>query len=177
MAEAKPVTDAIDMLAGARTPSELAASHRSLLHSVRAARRKLAPHLGRLARAYTEAMDIMDTQRDAGVPFEERVKGLDGVLRQFWPQGRVWHYLCDRCDDTGLVMRVCRRGARCNGISTRTDGGMRMCAKDPDGEHEHDYGTACVCDKGLRFRQRPKPGPEDFTAAGQSKDFKRAGRR
>lgn len=130
-----------------------------------------------------DALRFMDEQKAAGVPLHERVKGLDGVLRSAWPQQRAWQYLCDRCDDTGLVMAVCRRGARCDGISTRTDHRgetpgkyQRLCAKHPESDYEHEYGTPCWCAAGAKFRDKPRPTPDDFKAAGKSKPMTPLGR-
>jgi hypothetical protein len=157
-------------------------AHEALQAAVPGLRRTARKTEGRLAEAYREAMQIMDRQKADGVPFMERMKGLDAVLRAVWPFTREWHYVCQECHDTGLVMLVCQRGNRCDGISTRTDGPnqqpgkyLRFCGKDPDGEYEHDYGRACYCSLGARFRSRPKPTPDDFQSAGKSK-FTRVGR-
>jgi len=170
-----PVTDALDQLAHAQTPAELAAAHRAVSTAVRATRRRKAKTFGRLASAYGEALEILDAQRAAGVPFEERIKGLEGLLRGVWPQTRPWHYACEACADTGLVLSVCRAGARCPGMSTR-DGKAyrRLCASDPESAYTHDFGRPCSCATGARFREKAKPTPEDFTAAGK---MTRVGRR
>jgi len=151
-------------------------AHEALRAAVSGKRRTARQTEGKLASAFREAMAIVDRQRDNGVPFLDRMNGLDAVLRQFWPFTREWKYVCRECNDTGLVMLVCQRGNRCDGISTRTDGPhqpagkyLRFCAKDPDGDYEHEYGRACYCGLGARFRQHPKPSPEDFQSAGKSK--------
>jgi len=170
-----PVTDAVDQLAQAQTPAELAAAHRAVTTAVRATRKAKTRAFGRLASAYGEALEILDAQRAAGVPFEERIQGLEEILRGVWPQTRPWHYLCPACSDTGLVLSVCRAGARCPGISTR-DGKAyrRLCATEPESAYEHAYGWPCACATGARFREKAKPTPEDFTAAGK---MTRVGRR
>lgn len=148
----------------------------ALRKSVRRKRKDAHKAEGKLGAAFVEAMKILDAQKAAGVPFLDRIRGLEQVLRHVWPQTREWHYLCEQCRDSGLVMHVCRKGARCDGISTRIDSPgarpgkyRRLCAQDPQSDYEHDYGTPCACDRGRRFREGPKPGPEDFTAAGKSK--------
>lgn len=165
-----------------RVVDAVRAAHEALRSAVSGKRKADRKTWGPLARAFGDAMQIMDRQKADGVPFIERLKGLDGVLRQFWPFTREWKYVCRECDDTGLVMLTCRRGSRCDGISTRTDGPFqqpgkyqRFCAKDPDGDYEHDYGRACYCSLGARFRQPPKPSPDDFQSAGRRK-FTRIGR-
>lgn len=179
-----PLYDALETLAKAQTPAELAAAHRTLRTSVKAKRMRAAKGLGRLATVYQEAMVIIDAQKASGVPFLERIRGLEEVLRAAWPKTRVWQFTCDRCADTGLVMAVCRRGDRCDGRSTRIDRAdqpagkyLRLCAKHPDSEYEHEYGTACFCALGARFRDKPKPKAEDFTAATQSKSMTKLGRK
>lgn len=145
-------------------------AHKLLQKAVPGIRRKAHQAEGRLAAAFLAAMDIVDQRAADGVPAPERYQGLEGVMRDAWPQVREWKYLCDRCDDTGLVMALCREGARCDGISTLTDPKKaRLCTKDPTGTYQHTYGTPCWCAKGDRFRNKPRPSAEDFTAAGKSK--------
>lgn len=118
--------------------------------------------LGNLANTYREAVKILDAQKAAGVPLLERLKGLESVLREAWPQTREWHYLCSVCGDVGLDMQ------RCSGDAT--------CGR-PRAHLKHDYGKPCWCPKGARFKDKPKPEPEDFAAAGKSKPMTRIGRR
>lgn len=148
----------------------------ALKKRVKKARKDAKKTEGKLATAFVDAIKILDAQKVAGVPFLERIKGLEGVLRAVWPQTREWHYGCTACHDSGLVMHVCKAGARCDGISTRIDSPgarpgkyRRLCAQDPQSTYEHEYGTPCFCDRGRRFREVPKLGAEDFTAAGKSK--------
>jgi len=149
------------------------------------AKRKAAHKVeGKVAAAFEAALKIVDQQKAAGVPFEERMRGLEGVLRAVWPQTRAWHYDCDACQDTGLVMHVCRRGARCNGISTRIDGPhsppgkyRRLCFTNAESDYEHDYGEPCFCKNGARFREKPPAKPDDFSDAGKAKSMTRIGRK
>lgn len=147
----------------------------ALKKSVKRKRREAHKAEGKLAAGFAEAMQIMDAQKAAGVPFAERVKGLEGVLRALWPHTREWHYLCHVCRDSGLAMHVCKKGARCDGISTRIDGPhgtpgkyRRLCAQDPQLDYTHEYGTPCSCEQGARFRAAA-PKAEDFSSAGKSK--------
>lgn len=91
----------------------------------------------------------------------EIAKSFEQVVRQVWPFTRAWNYLCEDCSDTGLFVWTCKKGQRCNGISTRTDGPKekpgkyrRLCAKDPDSDYEHTLGEPCSCVAGDRFRPR-----------------------
>jgi hypothetical protein len=151
---------------------------------VRRKRRTVQATDGKLVRAYIAAMDRYDAQKAAGVPFAERVQDLEEFVRAEWPFTRTWMTICAQCGDTGLVMATCRRGARCRGISTRTDSPgkqpgkyQRLCARDPDSDYEHTYGIPCACPKGTRFTTAPKPAAEDFVSAGKSKPMTRLGRR
>lgn len=125
---------------------------------------------GNLAQTFTIAMRQWDTQKADGVTVFERLRGLEASLRAAWPQGRErpWQALCADCDDYGLVM------ARCPGDVT--------CGPNPGTSHPrrphmpHDFGSACHCPKGDRFREKPAPTPDDFTAAGKTTKLQRLGR-
>jgi hypothetical protein len=149
----------------------------ALKKRVRKSRKDAHKTDGKLAAAFVEAMHILDAQKANGVPFAERIQGLDETLRHVWPFTRTWHYLCEACRDTGLVMHVCRLGARCDGISSRIDGPKgtpgkykRLCAQHPTSDYTHEYGIPCDCEKGRRFREpATRRGPDDFKDAGKSK--------
>lgn len=136
-------------------------AHDALRAAVPGLRRTARSTEGRLAAAYREAMRIMDAQKADGVPFLERLKGLDGVIRQFWPFTREWQYLCLGCRDCGLVIAECSGDTACG----------RHIPHQP-----HSFGTPCWCDKGKPFRPKAKPSPEDFQSAGKSKPMSRMGR-
>ncbi len=154
-----PVHRAVETLAHAETPQELIAAHQMVGRAVRASRRR-TPH-GRLATVYTEAMTLWDQLKVNGVSLEDRQRGLETVLREVWPQTRAWHYLCPACDDVGLAMVWCPGDVTCG----------RRTPHLP-----HDFGEPCVCPRGARFREKPKPTPDDFAAAGKQKRMTRVGR-
>jgi hypothetical protein len=119
---------------------------------------------GKLRAAYVEAMKFWDEQKANGVPFTDRVRALEGLLREVWPFTREWKFLCKTCDDTGLVIAVCAGDATCG----RTK---------PHGPH--DFGTPCWCSLGARFRPPQPPSPDDVEGAGKvkkSRTFARVGR-
>lgn len=166
----------LDQLASAKTPTELVKAHERATEAVRNRRRKAARQLGPLAQTYTAAMEQWDREKDDGVSKEDRIAHLETILRAAWPQTRAWHYLCEACRDTGLVIRVCRAGDRCSLVSM-LDPSKLLCAQDPD-TATHEYGVPChVCEKGKRFRPKPKETPEDFSHAGRSKPMTKIGRR
>jgi hypothetical protein len=153
----------------------LKAAHDLVRRSV--VRKRKAAHLteGGLASQFAEALDVMDAQKAAGVPFDERVKGLEGVLRASWPQTREWHYVCERCEDTGWWFRICTPELSCGrpfrlpGASGDDYTGRGRCSPG------HTYVQPCpTCEKGESRRRglmhQPRPAnPEDFTQAGKSK--------
>lgn len=181
--EPTPVESALHTLSEAATLPELIEAHRTLRRKIRASRLKQSSAFGPLATAYGEMVTLSDEMKANGATFEERQYGIDATLRQMWPFTRAWKYLCDRCNDTGLVMRICRDGDRCDGVSTRADSAFqpagkfaRLCTLSPD--YEHEYGQPCLCSLGSRFRERPKHESGDFSNAGRgSQKPTRVGRR
>lgn len=176
---------ALDALAQAHGSSELAAAFRGVQRHVRNVRRGDAKVHGRLSTAIIEAWDLRKKLKADGLSGAELDKGLEAVLRDFWPFTREWKFICADCHDSGFQVYVCRRGQRCSGISTRTDGPRetalhhrRICATNPESDYEHEYGQACFCARGERFRAKPKPEASDFTDAGKGKrsDLTRFGR-
>lgn len=161
--------DALTKLASAGSAQELRAAHKDARKAIGADRRKaLLKGTGVLARTLFEALDLRDRMKAEGASQAELDAFLETTVRETWPKGREWKYVCHDCDDTGLMMRVCRRGSRCPGISTRTDSPYdkpgkyhRLCAKDPLSDYEHSYGEPCSCAKGDRFRTKaPSPTRE-----------------
>ena len=101
---------------------------------------------GALATAFREAMRLVERMRADGASETERFAVLEQTLVDFWPKGRTWRYLCGACRDTGLV------------IHERVTNRLGVVV---------DEGVPCHCGKGQRFRDRPRRGAEDFTAAGK----------
>jgi len=147
--------------------------------------RRDEPAVGYLARVIMEALTERDRLKAEGASPEDLAEGFERVVRSVWPKSRdrSWKFLCDRCQDTGLEMRVCRPGDRCDGVSSRSDGRkepsgkyVRPCTTPSD--YEHEYGVACDCPKGQRFRA-PAPSPDDdFQGAtkGKARKMKTFGR-
>ncbi len=131
-----------------------------------------------LGKIVMEAVAYREKLKADGVESCDLDAGIEAVLRARWPKPwdrtAPWRYLCEECGDTGLVMLQCKPGRRCNGISTRTDGPgekpgkyTRLCVG--SASYEHDYGVACSCAKGERFRPRQTGPDEDFTSATKNK--------
>lgn len=124
-------------------------------------RRQAHREEGQLATAFREAMRIMDAQKADGVPFADRICGLDAALKSVWPFTREWKYLCQTCDDIGLELLDCDGKGRCGRTKLHLP---------------HSYGVPCWCQAGARYRVKPKPDPANFTDAGKSKQPTRVGR-
>lgn len=143
-----------------------------------------AEPLGILAQTYAEALRILDAQGAEGVSREERTAGLERTLRAAWPKGRVWHYLCEACQDTGWARGTCTAATPCgrpfrlppqtNKSGMKDSTGQGMCVGG------HDFVTPCpICPKGDTFRQRLKgePAEEEVTTAGRRRGgWSRVGR-
>ncbi len=119
--------------------------------------------MGDLADTIKAMLAERDHQRAAGASETELARNMEQSLRAALPQERPWKYLCRECDDTGLIIRTCRRGQRCDGIASRIDSSQdrpgkytRLCAKAPDSDYEHEYGEPCWCNAGNRFKARPQ---------------------
>jgi hypothetical protein len=118
----------------------------------------------KLAAAYKECLPILDAQKAAGVPFLERIKGLEAVLRQFWPFRAVHHFNCERCADYGLELHQC-------------DGEQHRCGLGKGKPHlPHEYGTPCWCVAGARFKARERTDQTMVEAAATVKKPTRFGR-
>lgn len=156
-----PIEQALDALSQAHGPVALAAAFRSLQGSIRQRRQAAQTEHGPLAQTYAAAMALWDGQKADGVTREDRLICLEKALRCAWPQVRAWKDLCQTCRDYGLKMVPCAGDATCG----RTHPHL-----------PHEFGTACWCPAGEKFRAKPKPTAEDFTAAGQS-NLTRVGRR
>jgi hypothetical protein len=116
---------------------------------------------GHLAQVFLTAMHIWDSDKALGVPRDARLHALEATLRQAWPQVREWKFLCPQCDDLGLEIRDCVGDATCGR---------------PKAHLAHTFGRPCWCALGTRFKDKPKPTAEDFTAAGRAKPMTRVGR-
>lgn len=95
---------------------------------------------GAVGGVYREALTYARRQFEAGVPQPDRVRALETLLRDVWPQVREWKYVCATCDDIG------RRVVACPGDPTC---GRRR----PHAAHE--FVVPCGCRFGDRFRRDP----------------------
>lgn len=144
---------ALDMLSAAHGPAQLAQAFARLRGTVRRERRAAAFTGGTLAQTFTAAMAIWDQDTANGVSRLDRLISLERTLRMAWPVTREWKYACKDCADYGLRMGTCPGDATCGRSKAH---------------YAHDFGTPCWCGNGARYRDKAKPTPADFTAAGKS---------
>ena len=155
------LTDALKTLSDAHGAKALIGAFASLQGQVKRARKAAKSQYGTLAQTFTAAMQIWDSQKADGVPKAERLAGLEKSLRAAWPQTRAWKFVCGTCDDVGLMFAECPGNDHCG----------RQKPHLP-----HIYGAPCFCSMGVKYRDKPKPEPSDFKAAGRSKPMARVGR-
>lgn len=168
--------DHLDALSRANSAAELAKAHRAATRAVLSNRRQAERQgVGVLARTIAEALKLRDEMKAGGASQAELDAFLENVVRQSWPFTREWKFLCSQCDDTGRVVMVCRKGARCDGRST-APGRMRLCAQDPTSDYEHEYASPCHCALGSRFTSRPKRVEDDLVKIGKVSKPTRFGR-
>ena len=121
------------------------------------------------------AIHTAGQMRGDGASQAEVTGAIEEAVRAVWPYTREWHYLCDACRDTGLVLHTCRTGARCSGISSRTDASgerpgkyRRLCALHPTSTYTHEYGVPCACGKGDRFRPKARSHSDELGEVGKT---------
>lgn len=152
------LTDALKTLSDAHGPHALVSAFHALQGNVRRLRKASQQQWGNLAQTYQEAMRLWDADKLAGVSRAERIARLEKSLRAAWPPAREWHYFCVACGDTGLELSEC--------------GGLSDCGR-TKAHLPHTYGRACLCAKGSKFSEKPKPEAADYKSAGFTKVGKR----
>lgn len=129
--------------------------HKDLRKAVWSNRKKAAAEDRPMTLLIRETFRIWDVMKANGESKADRIAYLATMLQQILIHGREWKYLCQQCDDYGLVISECD-GSPC-GVSQRR-------------HLPHSYGTACVCGKGRRFDPPAKDTyPEDFRSAGKTR--------
>ncbi len=149
----------------------------SVISGIFKARREAHKSEGVLAQTFRAAMAIWDAQKAQGVSEADRQKGLEQSLRAAWPQTREWHYLCQKCDDSGFVFGTCVSGSSCGrpfSLPQQHSDDWTGRGKCTEG---HVFAQPCWCSKGAGIRRmlekRPAPvSADDFTQAGRSKPTK-----
>jgi hypothetical protein len=115
---------------------------------------------GQLAATIREAVRLRSVMREQGATEEELAAMLEKTVRATWPFTREWHYLCDSCDDTGLI--------------------LKECPKLPCGRQNphlpHSYGEPCHCKNGLKFKGKQSDTGTEFTESTRGRKPGRFGR-
>jgi hypothetical protein len=95
-----------------------------------------------------ELCELAEDLRAQGQSPDRIEQTLEAHVRMRWPKGREWKFLCNACDDTGLLITM---------ETVRLYGEMLI-----------PMGRPCFCTLGNRFRKAP-PSEQDYTKAGQAK--------
>jgi len=107
-----------------------------------------------------------------GVSGIELERAFEQVVRDAWPKGREWFYICNSCDDTGWEYLQCPGDDTC-GPSTWRPAANMPCPHRPRKPHAaHSYVRVCFCAKGRELRQSPSGESADFSSATKSKPRK-----
>lgn len=100
---------------------------------------------------------------------------FEKIVRDAWPKGRDWHYVCTACEDSGWEYLECPGDETC-GPSTKRASSHLPCLNIPRKPHApHAYVRVCFCSKGQELRASLSPEP-DFSTATKSKPKKSFGR-
>lgn len=128
-----------------------------------------------------DVIEVRNALRDQGQTELEIARTTGRMLRERWPAEREWKYLCVDCGDTGWKFKHCTDRHHCGRpfhLHSRPSDdytGRGKCTAD------HAYMEPCRCTRGREIYEALRtPGRrsgEDFTQAGKTTDFKRAGRR
>lgn len=108
----------------------------------------------------------MQQRRDqlaAGATEAEAAHNLEQTIRACWPFTRVWHYLCDSCQDTGYRIWTCDGTRDCG------------CQKSFTAHYPHEFVEPCHCANGDRKRLKPAPETALATVGKVSRKMTRFG--
>ncbi len=122
-----------------------------------------------LSGTIAECLRLTAKMRQDGATPDEIHAYIEAVLRESWPKGRVWKYICDRCQDTGWEYFQCA-GSQVVGPSD--------CAR-TKAHLPHNYVEYCTCEKGNRMagaRAMAAPDALESVAKKPAKSFSKWGR-
>jgi len=108
-----------------------------------------------------DAIGYWHQLRANGASIADCTTSMEAVLRATLTVTREWKYLCNHCDDVGLVISECPGDATCGRARPHLP---------------HSLGTPCWCPLGNKFRDKGPAPPEDFAQAGRVKKPTRFGR-
>jgi hypothetical protein len=131
----------------------LGRAHAQLRKAVYPARKQARAEMGHLAHLGAATFEILDRMKANGENFEARCAYLEGILRQILCHGRAWKYLCQQCDDRGLMLSDCPGNDTCGRSKPHL---------------AHTFGRPCHCAKGRQFEKPRDAFPEDYTQAGKT---------
>lgn len=142
------------MSAEVQTPAEMRAAAREKRHEFSRSKP------GVFSRVMLAAMELFRKMREAGVSFEDGVKGIEAEMRGSWPGHTSKFTLCAGCDGTGYRETWCTQQMRC----------ARPNHAHAEAEYSHPYVVPCECADGDRMRGRSSvPAEEQLAAVGRRK--------
>lgn len=110
--------------------------------------------------------------REQGFDGEDLDLAFEKTVRDAWPKGREWFYICTACNDTGWEQLECLGGEAVCGPSTYQPAPNMPCPKRPrrNPHAAHSYVRQCFCDKGRSLKSSESAG--DFSQATKAKPRK-----
>ncbi len=118
------------------------------------------------------ALHEREKLKEQGFAGADLDKAFEKVVRDAWPKGREWFYLCTACEDTGWEYLSCPGDSTC-GPSTWRAAAHMPCPNRPRKPHAaHSYVRVCFCAKGQELKAAPLGYNEDFSSATKSKPKK-----
>ncbi len=127
-----------------------------------------------LSKTILDALRERERLKSEGITGEALEAHFEQVVRDAWPKGREWFYICNACDDTGWEYLQCPGDDTC-GPSTWRPAANMPCPHRPRKPHApHPYVRTCFCAKGQEMK--PSAYAPDFSTATKSKPKKSFGR-
>lgn len=108
---------------------------------------------GHLAETFKVAMELAAKMRADGASRADCDEAVATALREAWPKDRdePWRYYCDRCIDTGWVVKACQQG-----LCGRPFKLPKQASDDHTGQGTcrdgHTYAEPCWCQKGQALK-------------------------
>lgn len=126
-----------------------------------------------LAQTIKDALQERAVLKERGFAGADLDAAFEKTVREAWPKGREWFYVCTACNDYGWEMFSCPGDETC-GPSTWRAGKDMPCPNRPRKPHApHEYVRLCFCAKGQELRRSAAASAsEDFSSATKAKPKK-----
>ncbi len=125
-----------------------------------------------LSESILRAIEERKRLKEQGFAGPDLDAAFEKAVRDAWPKGREWIYLCTACNDTGWEQLECPGDDTC-GPSTYRPAANMPCPNRPRKPHAaHSYVRVCFCAKGQSLKPQSQGSGDDFAAATKSKPKK-----